>query len=38
MIIPDYDNTVIRNWLTTFKYSIITIFKTKIPKAMYMQL
>ena len=33
MIIRDYDNTVIDTGCATFKYSIITIFKTKIPKA-----
>ena len=33
MIIRDYDNTVIDMGRATFKYSIITIFKTKIPKA-----
>ena len=33
MIIRDYDNTVIDIGCATFKYSIITIFKTKIPKA-----
>ena len=33
MIIPDYDNNVIDTGCATFKYSIIRIFKTKIPKA-----
>ena len=33
MIIPDYDNTVIDTDCATFKYSIVTVFKTKIPKA-----
>ena len=33
MIIPDYDNTVSDIGCATFKYSIIRIFKTKIPKA-----
>ena len=33
MIITDYDNTVIDTGCATFKYSIIRIFKTKIPKA-----
>ena len=33
MIIRDYDNTVIDTGCATFKYSTITIFKTKIPKA-----
>lgn len=33
MIIPDFDNTVIDTGCATFKYFIITIFKTKIPKA-----
>ena len=33
MIIRHYDNTVIDTGCATFKYSTITIFKTKIPKA-----
>ena len=31
MITTDYDNTVIDTGHATFKYSIIRIFKTKIP-------
>ena len=39
MIIPDYaGNTVIDTGCATFKYSIITIFKTKILRAIVSRL